>query len=244
MNSLIQGLPQPPQFSSQSITEAKRDYLRLLEEKENRRKLNHFATLFPDTGEFRRELYPKHLEFFKNGAVDKERLFMAGNRVGKTVAGGYESTCHLTGCYPHWWEGRRFDKPVDWLAAGVTGLLTKNTIQKKLLGPSGEIGTGIIPGRKIIKLTRKMGISDAYEEIQIRHITGGISRLWLRSYEQGREIFQGFEQDGIWVDEECPTDVYEEALVRTMTTRGIMMMTYTPLKGQTELTMRFLESGK
>ncbi len=38
---------------------------------------------------------------------------MAANRVGKTEgAGGYEMTCHLTGRYPHWWEGRRFSGPV------------------------------------------------------------------------------------------------------------------------------------
>jgi hypothetical protein len=35
---------------------------------------------------------------------------MAGNRVGKTVAAGTELTYHLTGCYPHWWRGRRFKR--------------------------------------------------------------------------------------------------------------------------------------
>jgi hypothetical protein len=35
---------------------------------------------------------------------------MAANRVGKTVVGAYETTVHMTGEYPAWWEGRRFDR--------------------------------------------------------------------------------------------------------------------------------------
>ena len=41
-----------------------------------------------------------------------ERGFIAGNRTGKTVAGGYEVSCHLTGQYPSWWPGRRFARLV------------------------------------------------------------------------------------------------------------------------------------
>lgn len=34
---------------------------------------------------------------------------MGGNRVGKTEGvGAYELALHLTGRYPHWWNGRRF----------------------------------------------------------------------------------------------------------------------------------------
>src|ERR1700689_2972920 len=76
-------------------------------EAEERRRRSAFLTLFPDEGPFRRELYPKHVEFFWASATYKERLFMAANRVGKTVAGAYESVCHLTGRYPDWWPGFR-----------------------------------------------------------------------------------------------------------------------------------------
>ena len=61
-----------------------------------------------------RRKYARHLEFFEAGAKYRERCFMAANRVGKTFgAGGYETTCHLTGDYPHWWGGRRFDQPPE-----------------------------------------------------------------------------------------------------------------------------------
>jgi len=48
------------------------------------RNCNRMAKLFPLTGPLRRDLYPKHIEFFQAGAQYKERLFMAANRIGKT----------------------------------------------------------------------------------------------------------------------------------------------------------------
>jgi hypothetical protein len=50
--------------------------------------------------------YTKQREFHAAGATHRERLFMAGNQLGKTVAGGNEWAIHLTGRYPDWWEGR------------------------------------------------------------------------------------------------------------------------------------------
>jgi hypothetical protein len=76
---------------------------------ERDRRNSPFLTMFPATGPKPRELYPKQIDFFAAGLLYKERLFMAANRVGKTVAGAFETTCHLTGHYPIWWEGRRFD---------------------------------------------------------------------------------------------------------------------------------------
>jgi len=202
--------------------------------------------MFPDDGPYRRELYPKQLELFRAGKLHKERLFMAGNRVGKTEAGGYEVCCHLTGLYPDWWEGKRFDRPIMGMAAGDTGQTTRDVIQKKLLGglwDSDEWGTGIIPFDNLdMKPMLKMGISNAYEEIRVKHVSGGYSTLKFRSYDQGRRIFQGFELDLFWPDEEIPQDVYEEGLVRTMTTKGIVILTFTPLNGLTELVMSFMES--
>jgi len=39
-----------------------------------------------------------------------------------------------------------------------------------------------------------------------------------------------------------PKDVYDEALIRTMTTRGLVIMTFTPLSGLTPLVVDFLEA--
>ena len=108
-----------------------------------------------------------------------------------------------------------------------------------------EWGTGIIPAEYMdIKPMLKQGISQAYEEIKIKHVSGDYSVFKLRSYDQGRRIFQGFELDLFWPDEEIPKDVYDEGLVRTMTTNGITIMTFTPLNGLTELVLSFMESMK
>src|SRR5262249_25032507 len=54
--------------------------------------------------------YPKQIEFLAAGAKSRERLLMAGNQIGKTLAGGFEAAMHATGRYPDWWKGRRFDR--------------------------------------------------------------------------------------------------------------------------------------
>lgn len=213
----------------------KREYI-------ERRKRHKLLTYYPDTGPLRRELYPKHLEFFRAGAEHRERLFLAANRVGKTEgAGGYETTLHLTGNYPDWWEGRRFAKPVRALVAGDTAKTVRDIVQKKLMGAPGAIGTGLIPGDAIIRTTAKSGVPDAMDSVTVKHSTGGESHLTFRSYDQKREAFQGDEQDVVWLDEEPPLDIYGECLMRTMTTNGFVMLTFTPLKGWSEVVKAFLE---
>src|SRR5262245_9896377 len=57
------------------------------------------------------EPYPKQAAFHSAGALHRERLLMAANQSGKTLAGGMEVAMHATGRYPDWWKGRRFDRP-------------------------------------------------------------------------------------------------------------------------------------
>jgi len=221
--------------------EQKIEFIHLLEEKERRKKGRFIDTLYPAEGDFRRELYPKHMEFFAAGAEYRERLFVAANRVGKTLAGGgYETALHLTGDYPDWWIGRRFDKPINCWVAGDTSKTTRDILQLKLFGETSDIGTGLLPRSNILKTFAKTGVADAIELAHIRHKTGGKSIVALKSYDQRREGFQGTEQDVIWLDEEPPEDVYVECLLRTMTNNGIVMVTATPLMGITPFMISFM----
>ena len=195
---------------------------------------------YPDDGPHRRELYAKHTEFFRLGIEHKERLFLAGNRTGKSVAGAYEVTLHLTGEYPTWWEGRRFTGPIQALIAGDTAKTSRDILQQKMLGNPGDFGTGMIPADRIMRTSPKQGIPDAVEMIHVKHASGGTSICQINSYDQGRDAFQGTERDVIWLDEECPDSVYTEALMRTMTTDGIVILTFTPLLGLTPLVLSFL----
>ncbi len=215
--------------------------LALLEEREKLVERSRIETFYPDAGPLRRELYPKHLEFFAAGAIHRERLFMSANRVGKTEGvGAYETVLHLTGRYPAWWKGRRFEKSISCWAAGETGKTTRDIIQLKLLGKRGSYGTGMIPARDLLGTAAKPGTPEGVETIYVEHITGGRSRIQLKSYDQGIEAFQGTEQDLVWLDEEPPNDIYVECLIRTMTTNGILMVTFMPLNGVTELIRYFI----
>lgn len=222
--------------------EALIEQIKLTEALVERNKRRKLWTYYPDEGPLRRELYPKHLEFFAAGVKHRERAAMAGNRVGKTEGlGAYEVTLHLTGLYPDWWVGRRFDYPVNCIAAGDTRTTTRDIQQAKLLGPAEAIGTGMVPYDYIGTTTGQQGVPGAFDIVKVKHeITGGWSTLQFRSYDQGRKAFQGTERDVVWLDEEPPRDVYDECLLRTMTTGGIVLSTFTPLNGLSEVAMMFL----
>ena len=216
--------------------------LSLLTEAQRRRDTNRIADVYPDEGPLRRELYPKHIAFFKAGATHMERAAIAANRVGKTWGiGGYETALHLTGDYPPWWEGRRFDSPVDVWAAGDTSETTRDIVQLALMGPINAIGTGLLPASRIIgDPARRSGTSNAIDTVLVQHQSGGTSYLGFKSYDQGRRKFQGTGKHVIWLDEEPPADVYDECLLRLMTTNGLMLCTFTPLLGLSDVAMRYL----
>ncbi len=211
-------------------------------ELQRQRSRNRITTYFLDTGPRRRELYPRQLEFFEAGATYYERLFMAGNRIGKSDAGAFETTCHLTGQYPKWWKGRRFNTPIEVWACGTNSETTRDIVQVKLLGRIDQVGTGMIPGDLISNPTpRRSGLSGALEGCIVQHVSGGWSSLNLKTYEQGRSSFEGTAKHVIWCDEEPPLDCYTEMLLRTATTKGIVLTTFTPLQGMSDVVKSFLE---
>ena len=195
---------------------------------------------------YSRDKYPKHLEFFGAGNKYRERCFLAANRVGKTTCGSYEVTCHLTGLYPDWWEGKRFSHPVRVWSCGRRNETCRDIVQSSLLGPVAYdnmrkvlAGTGMIPGYLIGRVTWKRGVDDLTDTVKVQHVSGGWSTLGMKSYEQGRGSFEGTSQHVIWLDEEAPMDVYGECLIRLMTTQGILLLTFTPLEGITETVQQF-----
>ncbi|MDD9911561.1 MAG: terminase family protein [Alphaproteobacteria bacterium] len=192
--------------------------------------------------------YSKQRDFHTAGKQARERLFLAGNRCGKTLAGAYEMACHLTGEYPNWWKGMRFEAPVQAWAASVTTEATRDILQKTYIGESRLLGGGTIAPHLLGRMTFKRGVADAIDTVQVRHASGGYSTLGFKSYDQGREKFQGTVRHIIHLDEEPDIDIYEECLLRTATVDGHILLTMTPLQGMTDLCERFLsaeaESGK
>ena len=192
------------------------------------------------------EPYSKQAEFLAAGAIYKERLFSAGNQLGKSLTGAFETACHLTGRYPTWWAGRRFDHPTRGWAGGVSAGAVRDINQGKLLGRAGvgeDRGTGMVPKDLILGASMLTRPSNSIDTLQVRHVSGGVSTLKFLSYEQGREKFQGEPIDFAWLDEEAPKDVYSEVFARTTATRGIIFTTFTPLNGRTELYTSFEAGG-
>jgi phage terminase large subunit-like protein len=184
--------------------------------------------------------YSKQLEFHAAGAGYRQRLLMAANQVGKTLAAGFELAMHATGHYPDWWTGRRWDRPIVGWAAGVTGESTRDNPQRILLGRPGAWGTGAIPKASLVSTSSARGLADAVDTISVRHVSGDLSTIQLKSYEKGREKWQGETLDFVWFDEEPPADIYTEGLTRTNATGGMTLITFTPLLGLTEVVRRFI----
>lgn len=185
--------------------------------------------------------YPRQQEFHAAGLTRRERLFMAGNRLGKTFSGGYEVTFHTTGLYPDWWQGRRFIKQTRGWVGSVTAELTRDGAQRILLGPVGQWGTGCIPKELILDIKRARGIPDAVETVLVRNtLTGEPSQITFKAYSDGREAWQAEELDWLWFDEEPPEDIYIEGTTRTNNTLGPVFLTFTPLMGMSGVVMRFL----
>lgn len=209
---------------------------------------NNLDKLYPDEGPLRREVYVKHLKMFEAGARHQERCALGGNRVGKTLGiGGYETALHLTGLYPDWWVGRRYDRPILVWAAGTASKKVRDVNQKMLLGKldkkvGGTMATGgLIPAARIGRLTRKTGTADAVDQAVIQHRNGYENTVTFKGYEEGRTSFESEAVDFIWLDEECPKPIYDECKMRLITTRGSILATFTPVEGMTETVMSMLE---
>jgi phage terminase large subunit-like protein len=98
----------------------------------------------------------------------------------------------------------------------------------------------MIPAQDIIEVKASTGIPGAVDHVRVRHTSGNESVLYMKSYEQQREKWQGESLNWIWFDEEPPRDIYSEGLTRLTATRGIAFVTFTPLLGQSDVVLRFL----
>lgn len=210
----------------------KQALLKLLQEQKRRQDRNKLSRYRP---------YHKQIEFHNAGATKRERLFRAGNQLGKTWSSAYETAFHLTGMYPQWWQGKRWSRGVTGWALGESMESTRDTMQRLIMGRPGEWGTGTIPQDRIIDVKRAQGIADSIDCVYVRHICGGVSRVYFKSYEKGRSKLQGETLDFAALDEEPPQDIYTEVLTRTNATKGIVWITFTPLLGMSEVVRRFLQ---
>ena len=184
----------------------------------------------------------EHQRQFFTTTTDR-RGILAANRIGKTVSTCYETACHLTGRYPSWWTGKRFTGPITAMVAGEGWSQVALVLQKELLGTQDvkiteAIGTGAIPRTDIVTDTMRNDGANCIG-CEIRHVGGGKSYLLFANYTQEVRQLQGFKLNLAVFDEQPPDDFFSEVVTRTATTQGMILCSFTPLKGLNGLVSKF-----
>lgn len=188
--------------------------------------------------------YPKQLEFHNCRAL--ERMFSAGNQLGKTHSAAQEVAYHALGEYPSWWKGHVFDHAVSGWIGSAAYAAQRDASQFKLTGTPTPfttpdfVGQGCIPRDRILNVLPTRGTSDAVDTLIIKHKSGRPSTIRFKTYDQEILKWAGASQDFIWFDEEPPEKIYNEGLARVSSTGGIIFTTYTPLSGRTPLVNKFV----
>ena len=77
--------------------------------------------------EFLDEAYPWQRKMMDLTGTHTVIGSIAANRVGKSEVGCAIAACHLTGIYPDYWKGRKYDRPIKAIAACENGDLNKTT---------------------------------------------------------------------------------------------------------------------
>jgi phage terminase large subunit-like protein len=124
--------------------------------------------------------------------------------------------------------------------------VTRDGVQRLLVGEpkdEGQWGTGYIPHVDILSYTRRQGVPNALDGVMVQHVSGGISMLGFKSYDQGRQKWASETLDLIHFDEEPPQEIYTEGLTRTNATDGMVYITATPLLGMSDVIYAFVNEA-
>lgn len=235
-----------------------REYERRLSQSAFRRyrPYGHPDTLCPDGKLWKRMGWPKwsnkpwQLEFHQSGKENKERAAIDANGVGKSFCTTWELAAHVLGDYPPWFDGIRFDKPVEAWVGAIDADQQRIGVQTHLLGTDLEknLGTGFIPRDRIPKKpsTRQAGISDVADKVLVKHSSGGYSTIVFKTYAQGWRSWQAGKPKIVLLDEEPDEndakqrDIFEECQTRIFRSDGVLLVGLTPLLGETNLTRHFM----
>lgn len=220
------------------------ELLTLLEELDKREEYSGINKWFREGTPYGIDMLPKHKAFLDATSTHREVLLLGGNRSGKTTLGAYTVAVIATGLYPSWWQGVRFDGPVEIWACGDSGQSTRDTVQQALLGKIGAEGTGMIPSHLIGNTVKAKGTTGLLDTMEVIHTSGKVSVIGFKSYQQGVQSFFGTAKHLVWLDEPTPDDIYNECLIRTAVlpggVEGRVIHTITPKNGLTRLLADFL----
>lgn len=172
--------------------------------------------------------HQKQVDF--HSAAHKRRLYIGGNRSGKTTGGIVEDIWWLTHRHPY----RRIpDRPI---AGRIVCVDFLNGIEK-IIKP--QLKQWIPPSE-----LRGGNWTDAYDAgTRTLNFQNG-SFVELMSYDQDLDKFAGTSRDFIHFDEEPPELIYTENMARLIDRKGSMWMTMTPVEGMTWIFDTLYEKGR
>lgn len=159
----------------------------------------------------------------------RTRLYIGGNRSGKTTGGIVEDIWWLTREHP-------FQKIPDRPIAGrIISVDFLNGIEK-IIKP--QLKQWLPPSK-----LRGGSWSDAYEaSTRTLYLENG-SFVELMSYDQDLDKFAGTSRDFVHFDEEPPESIYTENMARLIDRRGHCWITMTPVEGMTWIYDTVYEKG-
>ena len=169
-------------------------------------------------------VHKKQVEFHK--CSKRNRWVFGGNRTGKTECGAVETIWIARGIHPY-----RKNKPnvTGWVVS-LSTRVQKEVAQDKILKYLNKSWIADIVMKQGKKSSAEYGVIEC---IVIKNVFGGLSKIYFKSCEEGRDKFQGASLDFVWFDEEPPQDIYTECCMRVIDKCGEIFGTMTPLKGLT-----------
>ena len=144
------------------------------------------------------------------------KIFMGGNRAGKTVSGAAETVMRLIGEHPY------------------NDTIERPPIRARGIGVDFDRGINLIMIPELKKwIPSKFLKNGSWEQSynkseRILTLTNG-STMEFMSYEQDRDKFQGTSRHWCWFDEEPPQSIFNECMLRLVDVDGSWCMTMTPL---------------
>src|SRR5690606_16242186 len=163
--------------------------------------------------------HDKQKEFHTDEAFG--RLFLGGNRSGKSVAGTVESVWWLTGTHPF------IETPPPPIRGRAIGVDFTKGVEQILI----PLYKRWMPAQYLEGDSWDSAYS--LSERQLRLKNG--STLEFMSYEQEMDKHAGTSRHFIHFDEEPPKHIYSENMLRLLDTNGKYWITMTPLLGMTWL---------
>jgi len=197
------------------------------------------------------ELAPQQADAINSPA--RYTLIQAGNQSGKTYCGGVRTSLvalrrNLKGSKAYKIAPPRTDGTfgqIIWCLA-PTNQMVRDGVMLRLLGDvgGGRIGTGLIPGDRIVSYTKSHALVGLVDTAIIRADDGSLTAVRFKSYDQSREAMQSESVSFAWADELLDDEAqWNELLARGTAVSGAIFMTATPKKQQSPVMRWFKEPG-